>query len=163
MGWYKIFCLFPALLLFVIFLTLMICGRLLVLSCKQVMSKHYCFKKFKITRFQSFLKVCVISSKFKLSHCYVVHLKPITTFPFSSIYVIYIITDLLITSSWLWVACFFSIMKRTNVVECLLWLPAVAIGLPPSNHHDYGWNIYADISHRLWWIKIALLFVIVHQ
>ena len=40
---------------FVIFLYLMICGSRVGLPCKQIMSKHYCFKKLEITRFQSFL------------------------------------------------------------------------------------------------------------
>ena len=40
-------------ILFVIFLNLMICGRLLDLPCKQIMSKHYRFKKLEITCLQS--------------------------------------------------------------------------------------------------------------
>ena len=39
---------------FVIFLNLMICGGLLGLPCKQIMSKYDCFKKLEITRFQRF-------------------------------------------------------------------------------------------------------------
>ena len=52
---------------FIIFLNLRICGRLLGLPCKLTMSKHYCFKKLETSRFQSFLKVCILSSKFNVS------------------------------------------------------------------------------------------------
>ena len=48
---------------FVIFLNLMICGRLQGLSYKQTISKHYCFKSLKSLVFKAFLKVCVLSSK----------------------------------------------------------------------------------------------------
>ena len=33
-------------------------------------------------------------------------------------------------------------------------------GHVPSN---YGWNLYADVSHRLWWIKSLSLFAIMHH
>ena len=90
----------------------------------------------------------------------VVQLKPITTFPFlchlwHSIcnldWTVVLIPSK--TSLWLWAACFFCI--RMNI-EWLLWscqMTANPYGycmLSPSN---YGWNLYADILHRFWWIK----------
>ena len=68
----------------------MIWGRLLDLPCKhdkQIMSKHYCFKKVEITRFQSFLKFVSFPQNSNFHVDYVVQLKSITTFPIYCIFV----------------------------------------------------------------------------
>ena len=67
---------------FVIFLNLMIRGRLLDIPCKQPISKHYFFKKLEIIRFQIFKSLCHFLKMQTFTFNYVVQLKILTTFPF---------------------------------------------------------------------------------